>query len=148
MPEGIVITNAFIGEWEWRHDGSVSNGDVIIKEEGELGHRCGWSGGVWRKLSHNMVELKFNGIVHVMVLDPSGNNLILIEPMRYPPSVAVRKPDEILLKEIGLKEIATVKSQHSVNGGGTGREYPVNLIDHGEEGWNKWYSNESGQCWH
>jgi len=35
---------------------------------------------------------------------------------------------------------AKVTSQHYLeHGGGTGREFPHNLISKGEEAWNKWY---------
>ena len=35
---------------------------------------------------------------------------------------------------------AKVTSQHYLeHGGGTGREFPHNLISQGEEAWNKWY---------
>jgi len=41
---------------------------------------------------------------------------------------------------IDLEELgATVQAEYSVNGGGTRREYPENLIKDGVESWNKWY---------
>jgi len=32
-----------------------------------------------------------------------------------------------------------VTAQYSVNGGGTGGEFPRNILNQGEEAWNKWY---------
>ena len=44
------------------------------------------------------------------------------------------------MKEIHLNEQnTTVECSHSVNGGGTGKEYPINLINSGTEPWNKWF---------
>lgn len=49
---------------------------------------------------------------------------------------------------IDLEELgATVKAEYSVNGGGTRREYPENLIKDGEEPWNKWYQVSSKTSW-
>ena len=38
---------------------------------------------------------------------------------------------------------ATVSASHSVQGGGTGREFPPNILNHGSEAWNKWYQASS-----
>ena len=40
-----------------------------------------------------------------------------------------------------------VNAQFTVNGGGTGKEFPINLLSHGEEAWNKWYENQVSKCW-
>ena len=67
--------------------------------------------------------------------------------MRFPPSLAKKKPIEQQKKaieheglvEISLAEITDVKAERSVEGGGTGGEFPKNLALNGEEPWNKWY---------
>jgi len=42
-------------------------------------------------------------------------------------------------KRLNLLSVGTVSASHSVaNGGGTGGEFPINLLKAGEEAWNKW----------
>lgn len=41
-----------------------------------------------------------------------------------------------------------MSAQHYLlHGGGTGREFPYNLLSHGQEPWNKWYQVTSNQSW-
>jgi len=49
------------------------------------------------------------------------------------------------LSRIDLKPLgAQITASHSVkNGGGTGKELPANLLNPGEEGWNKWCEIDS-----
>ena len=42
---------------------------------------------------------------------------------------------------------STVKAQFSVNGGGTSKEFPINLLSNGQEDWNKWYENQASKSW-
>ena len=42
---------------------------------------------------------------------------------------------------------ANISAQHSVEGGGTGREFPRNLLSPGEEPWNKWYQAQAKNSW-
>mmetsp|Transcript_29171 Transcript_29171/g.21715 ORF Transcript_29171/g.21715 Transcript_29171/m.21715 type:complete len:92 (+) Transcript_29171:205-480(+) len=91
-----------------------------------------------------MVEIDFNNVHHVMCIDSSKKYLVLVTPVRFPPSLAVKKEgylDPRFFKKIDLKQNATVETDYSVEGGGTGREFPINLLDDGEENWNKWYEN-------
>lgn len=41
----------------------------------------------------------------------------------------------------------SVTVSSSVNGGGTGKEYPKNLLNPGNADWNKWYTTNGGEQW-
>merc|ERR1711904_503040 len=67
----------------------------------------------------------------------------------YPRTKVVKKiGNSDPLKMHHLKNTgAVVTAQYSVNGGGTGREFPHCLIDH-EHGYTlKWYETNSSQSW-
>ena len=52
------------------------------------------------------------------------------------------------MQELDLNEDNTdVECSHFAKGGGTGREYPINLIRKGTEAWNKWFQFESEKTW-
>ena len=131
-----------------------------MHQDGNLTHNCGWSGGLWKELDGGMIYMEFNGVNHTMVFNSDKKNLILINPMRNPPSVATfvakdKSKEELAAYEptaptheqpilemhrIELDGKATVKSSHSVQGGGTGREFRENILKSGTEAWNKWYA--------
>jgi hypothetical protein len=48
---------------------------------------------------------------------------------------------------VNLSESATVEAEYSVEGGGTGKEFPANLLSDGTEGWNKWYECSNDSSW-
>ena len=37
-----------VGVWAWKYDGATKNGDIILKRDGSLSHKCNWSGGSWK----------------------------------------------------------------------------------------------------
>ena len=37
-----------LGNWAWKNDGAKANGDIVLLQDGELGHKCNWSGGSWK----------------------------------------------------------------------------------------------------
>ena len=68
---------------------------------GTIAHDCGWSGGHWKMLGPNVIEMVFNGITHQMTFSEDKKNIVLLNPFRSPPSVATfvkPLPQEILQK--------------------------------------------------
>ena len=76
------------GKYNWLHDGSTKNGDISLHNNGDVTHECGWSGGHWFLLADGKVSINFNNINHIMMPTNDYKNLILINPLRSPPSVA------------------------------------------------------------
>ena len=81
--------NELLGNWAWKNDGAKTNGDIVLLPDGELGHKCNWSGGTWKVNAQGKVILNFNGIVHTMELLEDKKHMMLTNPMRNPPSVAI-----------------------------------------------------------
>ena len=47
-----------------------------------------------------------------------------------------------------MSGFAKVTAQHFLkDGGGTGKEFPQNLVSGGEEPWNKWFANSTQRSW-
>jgi len=51
------------------------------------------------------------------------------------------------VERMELQYRGEVTAQFSVNGGGTGGEFPINLLKQGKESWNKWYQTNSNTSW-
>eukprot|EP01084_Bolivina_argentea_P256252 431349_1 len=79
------------GEWNWCHNGTDKNGNIVFENNGVLSTTTNrWFGGRWC-LVNNVLFVRFNNVDHIMVLNDSNcNELILIEPKRKPPSVATK----------------------------------------------------------
>ena len=61
----------------------------------------------------------------------------------FPPLKSSREP-----VRLDLATVATVTAEHTVkSGGGTGGEFPKNLVSSGTEIWNKWYEDKSSESW-
>jgi len=93
-----------------------------------------------------------------MAFDPTAEYLVLLSPIRFPPSLAKRKEEkselgqkigEKSLEEISLENITSdVVAEGTVaGGGGTKKECAENLVKPGQENWNKWYLNTSNSSW-
>jgi hypothetical protein len=72
--------------------------------------------------------------------------------MQQPGNVAQPMPQlqssVIQKKRLDVSGFAKVTAQHFLkDGGGTGAEYPQNLVSGGEEPYNKWYQNSSSSSW-
>ena len=49
--------------------------------------------------------------------------------------------------QYNLEGFTTVKASTSVlNGGGTGKEFPINLLSNGQDNWNKWITTSSSEA--
>lgn len=55
-------------------------------------------------------------------------------------------PETSPLTEIAPSSMS-VQVSSTVYGGGTGREYPENLLEPGNHDWNKWYTGNTGEQW-
>ena len=80
--------NELLGNWAWKNDGAKTNGDIVLLPDGELGHKCNWTGTSWEVNARGQVKLNFNGVLHTMELSEDKKHMILVNPMRHPPSVA------------------------------------------------------------
>ena len=94
-----------------------------------------------------------------MALSEDKRNLILISPMRNPPTTAHLKARQLCfdsaenkgiqeLVRIQLDGVAEVLAQYTIpKGGDTRNEFPRNLLKNGTENWNKWCQFESPTAW-
>ena len=76
------------GHWDWKHDGANVSGHIVLKPGGVLEHENDDSGGYWKFQQNGQVFLEFISVQHKLILSEDKKNLLLIEPFRYPPSVA------------------------------------------------------------
>ena len=76
------------GYWNWKHNESSEIGEIALKPDGVLNHDMKGKGGKWKMTGEDRVTLEFNGIEHEMALTKDKKTLILIQPLRNPPSVA------------------------------------------------------------
>ena len=76
------------GKYIWMHDGVNKTGDICLHRNGDVTHEVGWTGGRWFTLPDGKLCIHFNNIKHIMVPTSDYKHLILIEPDRFPASVA------------------------------------------------------------
>ena len=76
------------GKYNWLHNGITKNGDISLHNNGDVTHECGWSGGNWYYNPDGKLTIIFNGYHHKMMPTPDLKHLILVSPLRSPPTVA------------------------------------------------------------
>ena len=62
--------------------------------------------------------------------------------------IEINEADPNSMHRLEISSNATVKAEHAApGGGGTGREYPSNLLSDGHEDYNKWCVTEHNKSW-
>jgi len=85
-----MVEGDLLGQWQWCHDGTTVNGNIVLQKEGAVSSTMGWSGQRWY-ICGDVLFVRFNRVDHAMVWeDEKRNRLILLEPRRNPQSTAYR----------------------------------------------------------
>ena len=119
---------------------NVVHRDGVTESLGKFG--LSYNGLRW---NNNFVELDqtvySNQFRFTFVNDPSVREIQLGQIKFYDCGRQAASVDQI--KRVELSATSSVVASHSVNGGGTGKEFPPNILKSGEEPWNKWYESTS-----
>ena len=80
-----------------------------------------------------------------------GSSLQLVNPIQGPLSIVLSKGANTMNLKASFAEIdpskLSVTVSSTVQGGGTGQEWPKNLLIPGNSGGNKWYTTNGGEQW-
>ncbi len=62
--------------------------------------------------------------------------------------IEIKEADPNSMHRLEISSQATVKAEHTApGGGGTGGEYPQNLLSEGHESYNKWFASSNNKSW-
>jgi len=82
-----------LGYWYWKHNGVDATGNLTFHDDGSISSTtvtdAPWKGW-WKNTDDGMVEVNFGVVTHVMKLSEDKQELVLITPVRDPPSKATR----------------------------------------------------------
>ena len=86
-----VFDDSFLlGKWDWNHDGTKKNGELILRPDGKVVSTFGGNPGNWKRVSDGqyMICMCEGSANHIMNLSADKKTFVLIEPKRNPASTA------------------------------------------------------------